>query len=429
MATAFCDVVAVPAPVVRHGQVLRFPLMRGIRLRRARAAMWRPNTLDRYLFAMAAKRLATIVAVVIAIMTLENAPRLAADLQHVDAPWVLLGRLSVYLIPEHLAVALPVGTLLAVALTVRGLSQRGEWQVLAASGVAPARVMVTPALLGLLVALALLANGLWARPAGERRLDALYAEIVAGTHGLPVPIGETVTLGVDTTFLADAIRPGAPGAPARLSGILVHRGPAVIGAREAMVASDGHGGVQVRLVDGTSTEFRADGASRRIAFAAMTLHGSLPGIGLVPGNLRHQLDRSGGLGLWRLATAGDTAAARHAAAAALLGRIDAGLFCLLLPLLGLVVGTPPRRKPGGPALLLGIVLVVLHLQSAAWVEDSVAAHALPATIAHLAAWTAITAGLLRYAGRREEGALDLLMGRAGATLKALVRRNDTAHMA
>lgn len=398
-----------------------------MRARLKRTRSWRPSAIDLYLFRHAAVRFLAIVAVVIVIMTLENAPRLTADLRHADAPGALLRRLSVVLMPEHLSIAIPVAIFAATALAVRALAQRGEWQMLAAAGMSPTRAMAAPMLVATLAAAALLVNALALRPWGERQLDALYAELVGGEHGVAVPLREPVRLDARTILLAD----GAGAAPGELTGVLVRRGDTIMSARTARAAADPRGGVALLLGTGTSVTTAPDGTVHRIGFEGVALHGRPPMLDLVPGNLRHRLDRLGATGLWQLSISAEMPLLRHAALAALLGRVDAALFCLMLPWLGIAVGVPPRRRAGGPAMMVGILAIVFHLQTAALVEDGLAAQAIAATLGHVLGWAAVTWALVAWVRRKGDGAVDLaieggLKGRrdwiaAGGPLPALRR--------
>ena len=351
--------------------------------------------------------MAAVIAVVVIVMTLENAPRLTADLQRADAPARLLARLSIDLIPEHLAIALPIATLLAVALTVRTLAGRGEWQMLAAAGMSPARRMAAPMALATLAAAAMLGNGLVLRPLGERNLDALYLELVAGGHGVAVPLREPVPLDATTTLIAE----DAGEAPGTLQGVLIRRGATTMAAETARVVADGRGGIALLLGPGVSVERRTDGSARRVHFRRLTLRGRPPIIDLVPGNLRHRLDRLGGIALATLVRETAATPVREAAFAALSARVDAAWFCLLLPWIAVAVGVPPRRQAGGAAMLVGILLIVLHLETTALVEDHLASHALIATLVHVLGWTGIAAAIVRLVDRHGDGAIDLAIGR------------------
>lgn len=377
------------------------------RTRLLRKRTWRPRAIDLYLFRHAALRFLAIVAVVIVIMTLENAPRLTADLAHADAPGALLWRLSLVLMPEHLSIAIPVAIFAATALAVRALAQRGEWQMLSAAGMSPTRAMAAPMLLATLAAAALLVNALALRPWGERQLDTLYAELAGGEHGVAIPLREPVRLDTLTLLLAD----GAGAAPGELTGVFVRRGDTIMAARTARVAADPRGGVALLLGAGTSVTTAPDGTVHRIGFAGLALHGRPPMLDLVPGNLRHRLDRLGATSLWQLAKSEETPPLRHAALAALLGRVDAALFCLMLPWVGIAVGVPPRRRAGGPAMMVGILAIVLHLQTSALVEDGLAAQATAATFGHALGWTAITWALVAWVRRKGDGAIDLAIER------------------
>jgi lipopolysaccharide export LptBFGC system permease protein LptF len=359
-------------------------------------------TIDRYLLRGLAGRFAATVAAVLTILALENAGRLAADLQHTRQPLLLLARLSLLLVPEHLAIAVPVAILLATALTVRAMTLRGEWQMFAAGGLSPWRIARAPMLLAVLVAGVQLADRLEWRPAGESGLDALYREVVAGRHGAGLPIGQPIRLDAATTlFIA-----GASGE--RLTGLFVQRGDDSFAAPLARLSAGAGGQATIDLQGGVFVH-RNGARLRRLHFGHLSLDARLPMAAMAKANARQRLDRQGLFGLWRQAVAGGGDGI--AATAALVTRIDDALFCLLLPWLGIALGQPPRRSQAGAGIVAGLVLVVLHLETSAFVEDHLASYALVAGVGHVALWTAAVAWLARWAGR-VPGAVDLALAAA-----------------
>lgn len=67
------------------------------------------STVDKYLLRLVALRFAAVVTIVSAIMSLENASRLALLVERTGTPFALLSRWMASLLPEYLAIALTNG--------------------------------------------------------------------------------------------------------------------------------------------------------------------------------------------------------------------------------------------------------------------------------------------------------------------------------
>lgn len=349
------------------------------------------RVVDRYLFAQVVRRYAAVVAVVVAVLALENIHRLTADLIETTRPLHLLGRLSLLLAPEHLAIANPLGTFLAVALTVRALTMRGEWQIFGASGMSPTRTLLAPMLLATLATGVQLADRLEWRPHGERGLDALYREIASGEHGTPLRTQEPQSLDDTTTIIAEGA--SRDGGSIMLRHVIVRQAADVLYAPRARVVSLAQGGIVLDLQQGTAMHAVEQGGWRRVGFAHFHVGGSPPGLGLIEGNARQQLDRLPAGALWRAAWS--ETAPPNRARAAMVARIESGLFLLLLPWLGMTLGAPPLRGHGAAGLAVGVLLIVAHQQLGAFVEDRFASYPVTAGCAHLLLWVGIVAGASR----------------------------------
>ncbi|KQN19410.1 hypothetical protein ASE86_13080 [Sphingomonas sp. Leaf33] len=362
--------------------------------------MIRPGILDRLLARAVAARMLVVTALILAILSLENVQRLTADLQQTTDPLPLLGRLSLLLIPEHLSAAIPIAVLLGVALTVRKLAMSGEWKILAGAGLSRRRLLLAPLAVALIAGGVQLALRMEVRPTGERALDALYGDIRTGAHGIPLPIGAPVTIAPDTTLFVGGVARQADDRV--LTDVTVMRDGTVFSAPAADIVRSGDGTVAIDLHDGIAVSRTGDGTPRTVAFGSLRFSGAPDMIDMVGGGLRQSLDRQGGAGLIALATTG-RADQRAAAIAAMAMRIDAALFCLVIPLFGITLGHPGRRRSSAVGIGVGIVLIVAHLKSAAFVEDSFAAHAVAAAVVHMALWTALGVGALALERRFGEG--------------------------
>lgn len=360
-----------------------------------------PGIVGRLLARAVAGRMLVVAGLIVAILSLENVQRLTTDLQQTNDAIPLLGRLSLLLVPEHLSAAIPVALLLGVALTVRKLAMDGEWQVFAGAGLSRRRLLIP------LLAVATIAGGVQLvlrmeiRPAGERALDALYGAIRTGAHGIPLPIGEPVAIAPDTTLFVTRVD-RSPGRRPVLAEVMVTQSDTVFSAPIAKIVRSGDGTIAIDLRDGTAVTRPSDGPVRTVSFASLRLSGSPEMIGMVGQDFRQALDRRDTAGLVALGRNGEPDA-RAAATAALAMRIDSALFCLIIPLFGIALGHPGRRRSSAIGIGLGIVLIVAHLKSAAFVEDHFAAHAALAAAAHAVGWLALGLATLWLERRFGEG--------------------------
>jgi lipopolysaccharide export system permease protein len=374
------------------------------------------GTIDRYFWRAAALRFGAVVAIVVTMLTLENITRLAADVQKTETPGKLLGWLSLLLVPEQLSAAVPVAVFLGVALAMRQMNARGEWVMLQASGMGRWRMMAAPLLLGLCAAGFQLANQLELRPAGLRALDTLYLDMQGGKHGVPVSLDAPIALDNATTLFA---QPAASGPPGSLVKVLIRHRTQVFSAPTAAVTALSGGVIALDLYDGTALSGLEQGVARSFDFHHLRVFGRPKIIDLVGNDARHRLARQDSTALIALARAGDPDSA--AATAALAMRIDSALFCLMLPWLALALALPQRRGSTAFGLGWGVVLIVAHLKSAAFLEDSFAADAVLAAVLHTGLWFALTVWLVRLDEQLGEGWAEVASQRAIARVAALVR--------
>ncbi|MBB4101148.1 LptF/LptG family permease [Sphingomonas kyeonggiensis] len=370
--------------------------------------------LDRYVACEIARTYLLVLLTIIAILSLENAIRLATAVRGTNAPGLLLAQLMATLLPEYLGIAIPVATFLSVAFAIRALSLRGEWQMLEALGMSPWRYMAAPMLLALLSALLLLAVRLDLQPAGESALDRVSLEIVRGFHGLHLASGEAMQLG-DTTLVAERVQDAGPGI---LGNVLVQRASDVLAAARATISIAPDGDFELTLADGHWLRRHPDGREQKIMFDRY--HVRLPGTaGLPPKGAVERMDRLGSAALLA-GMAGETGRDRPVSAA-LAGRIESAFFCMLLPVFAVALAVPPKRRPGGAGILLGILLIVLHLKGAAAVEAASEFPVLGAGL-HALFWTGIALALARGSLHHGAGYIDAWFADRAAGLSALLRK-------
>lgn len=317
--------------------------------------------LDGYLLRLFALRFAGVLFLLVAILQLENYTRLTRLIEHAPRPLTLLGRFSLYLMPEYLGVGLLVALFLGIAMGVRAAVLAGEWQVFHAAGVAPLRLALLPVLLGCLCAGAEAAIQLEYRPAGEDAVDHLTEDLRLGRLGIGGEVGTFIDLGNGATLRLGSFEV----ASGRLGNVFLSQGPTVLDAHEGQAAFDRFGNLILVLRDGEA--FIRGGKSlqreRRFTFDRLQLV-----VPLVPEMSsakieRVELDRLT-LRPLLLRAALERAADRpeRPALAALGGRLAFVWAALLLPFVALVLGAPRQRGRSAFGVVLGILLLVGFLK-------------------------------------------------------------------
>ena len=379
--------------------------------------------IDLYLVRQELTGFAATIGIVVTLLSLENAQRLWDVVSDTDAPGLLMTRMMVSLVPEYIGVGLPIASFLAPALAIRALAKRGEWQMLAATGLSPWRIMRGPMLLALAAFALQLGVRLELEPLGERTLDSIGHDIRDGNFGTPITLDKFVEIDERTAFFL------APGTSTGETGhVFVRRGSDVFAAKRATASRDPSGRIDVDLYEGQQLLRQASGRYATLSFGQY--HLSVQTKPVPRGHLSEtdRLDRMSTTELLRDTTPGSNAASgEHPARAALFERISSALFCLMLPWLAFALALPPRRGTGGAGLAIGIGLIVLFLRTASLVQTGLAEWPLLAATVHMALWLAGTIALVRYGVSHDDGAIDRAIGKAGKKLASLLpqRHKDT----
>ena len=376
-----------------------------------------PLIIDRYLMRALLRGYAACVIVIMAMLVLENLPRLAKAVEQVNTPMPLLRDLFATLLPEYLGIANPVAAYVSMAWLVRSLHQRGEWQIFAATGIRTIRIMAVPIAMGLLTTgLQLTVRG-ELQPRGERQLDTLLADIRSGAYGLDVPIGQIVQIGRDASFMAD---PGPDG----LRSIFIRRPKDIITARSATLARAVDGSLIIDLHDGQLTTGLYSEATKSVRFGQLV-------VSLEPElsvrsttGAAERMDRLTFAELQPIILREIRTGRPAIGTSSMLARLQNALFCIAIPWFGLIFAVPPLRRSGGTAILLGLMLLVLNLRSTAFVEQGFTSVPFFAAAIHTAIWATMTIVAVRLVGSAEPGAVDRGIGRAMEWIAASFRTRE-----
>lgn len=350
-------------------------------------------------------RYAIVVGVVMFLLCIETTPRLLVQLAGIREGTSLVARSLASLMPEYVAIALPIGLFLGTALTFRRLATAGELEVFAASGVGNGRLLMGPAMLGILTCAMLVGLRGYIQPAGERRLDAIGMAVRSGQFGYSIEPGLSHQIGREGQLFFSRI----DSATGRIEDVMVDHGgmTAIANSATLDLSADDH--FILALHNVTAVWGSSAGDPRALRFRFLRLVIPVPDEQRPPKQARRdRLDRFSLSQLLHFdrtqhGNAELNVAMAHASASA---RAAAAILCCILPLFGFVHGVPPKRSHAAIGLGVGVVEIILFWRISALIEDRFTLFA-PAAHAALVAFYAIVAfQMMRFQRRAGLGAVE-----------------------
>ena len=320
--------------------------------------------IDRYILARTWRSFAAICGIILGILLLENVSRLLHLLENVDQPLSLLIQFLLALVPEYLGLGVLVALFLATAMTVRSLSLAGEWQIFAATGISPGRLLLIPMMFGAIGAVSEAAIHFYYRPVGERQLDLLLSEVRLGRHGVGGAVRSIIAFPHGVAVTID----GYDRQTGTLTGVFVALPDLTFTAPRARASHDGLGTIIMTLRNGRGLTRKSDGTFNVVDFGQFTVRVS---------TLEGRADVPQFQALDRLPFADITALARREALlsqrnrpalASIASRLSYSLMALLVPVLGMALGTPTMRGRSGAGIAFGFVLIIGFVRATSFVE-------------------------------------------------------------
>lgn len=320
------------------------------------------TTVDLYVLRRIARPLLALSGITMMILALEAAPRLLSMTDGVDRPLALIARFLVFLMPEHLAFGMMVGTFLSVALVLRRMALDRELDALFAVGFSPRRLMRVPMMIGISLAVAHVGLRGYAEPWGERRLDEIGQAARSGDLGIAITAREFRHFGGGITLIADSVDNHS----GVLKGLFLQTPQGSITAQLARIHNNGSQGVTVDLQRGVAV--RRDQHGRWQPTAFRTMH--LPvGIAAAATQDRQspmsRADRQTSSALYALAraTGGVAVSDRHVAASELVLRAGQAILIPILPWLALGLAIPPARSTSSAGIGAGMIIIVAFIEA------------------------------------------------------------------
>ncbi len=386
--------------------------------------------IDTYLARTIAVPLVGSLILAAMLLVLDKMLRLFQYVVEAGGPVSIVWRMLANLLPEYLALGIPIGLMLGILLAFRRLALSSELDALRGIGVGYGRLLRVPYMFAIpLAALNLLIVG-YLEPYTHYRYEGLRFDLKSGALGAALKVGEFNNLGRKLTLRID--RSEEEGT--QLHGIFVQmedgKGMSVAATAEhgKFLSTDDPDTILFRLTKGRliqdSPKFTTP---RTLAFDSYDLPVSLPVIDQFRRRGSSASDELYLHELWRTGYGGAAQDRRQLleAQAKLNFRLVEVVMMLMLPLLAVALAVPPKRSGSALGIFLGILIVVAYHKVNQYAEQAGAQGRLDPLLALWVPLIVLTTAvawmyhvLAHKPGGQPIGALD----RGAAKISQLVRR-------
>ena len=321
------------------------------------------KSIDRYMARLIAVPLFSTLVVFAMLLVLDRMLRLFDFVATEGGPVSVVWRMLANLLPEYFGLGIPVGLLLGTLFAFRKLATSSELDVMRAVGMSYTRMLYVPYLFALSLGAINLAIVGFVQPEARFNYEKLRFELRTGALGASIKVGEFTHFGKDMTLRIEQ----SHDAGRRLSGIFLRRDDgkggsiSVTAASGQFFATDNPDEIIFRLTDGTLIRTEANVPTPRVLrFSINDLPIPLPKTENFrmrgAENLERTLPELVRIGGDR----GATKEQRDTSSAAFNFRTAEVLSILVLPLLGLALGIPPKRSTSILGVFLALIMIVAY---------------------------------------------------------------------
>jgi len=322
--------------------------------------------IDRYLARSIAVPLFGSLVLAAMLLVLDKMLRLFQYVVDAGGPVSVVWRMLANLLPEYLALGIPIGLMLGILLAFRKLALSSELDALRGIGIGYGRLLRVPYAFAIPLMIINLGIVGYLEPYSHYRYEGLRFDLNSGALGAAIKVGEFNRLGKHLTLRIDR----SENKGTQLHGIFLQmddpdRKMSVAATAEhgRFLSTDDPDTILFRLNQGRLVQDSPKFATpRTLAFDSYDLPISLPVI--------DQFRRRGGSEsdelylheLWRVGYGSGTAtqAQRLDAQAKLNFRLVEVVMMLMLPLLAVALAVPPKRSSSALGIFIGIVIVVAY---------------------------------------------------------------------
>jgi lipopolysaccharide export system permease protein len=320
--------------------------------------------IDRYLARSIAVPLLGTLILAAMLLILDKMLRLFQYVVDAGGPVSVVWRMLANLLPEYLALGIPIGLMLGILLAFRKLALSSELDALRGIGVGYGRLLRVPYAYAIpLMAINFGIVG-YLEPYSHYRYEGLRFDLKSGALGAAIKVGEFNQLGKNLTLRIDR----SENEGTQLHGIFVQmedKGMSVAATAEhgRFLATDDPDTILFRLDKGRLVQDSPKFAMpRALAFDVYDLPISLPMIDQFRGRGADESDELYMHELWRIGYGGGAKTTEQAlsAQATLNFRLVEVFMMLMLPLLAVALAVPPKRSSSALGIFVGIVVVVAY---------------------------------------------------------------------
>jgi lipopolysaccharide export system permease protein len=318
---------------------------------------------DRYIARLIAIPLFSTLIISAMLLVLEKMLRLFDFVASEGGPVSVVWRMLVNLIPEYLSLGIPIGLMLGILFAFRKMALSSELDAFRAVGLGYGRLLRTPYIYAITLALINLAIVGFIQPYARYAYEGLRFELRSGALGASIKVGEFTSLGKRMTMRIEQSENDGRD----LSGIFVMartkdgKSLAVTAENGTFMATDDVDTIILRLKNGVLVHNAPNYKSPRIlSFTAHDLPIDLPKIEAFRGRGGKDRERT----IPELVQLGGDAAKpltlRNESRANFHFRLVEVAMMLLLPLLAVALAVPPKRSASALGVFLSIVMVVTY---------------------------------------------------------------------
>ena len=330
----------------------------------------RPNLrqiglIDRYLARSIATPLLGTLILAAMLLILDKMLRLFQYVVEAGGPVSVVWRMLANLLPEYLALGIPIGLMLGILLAFRKLALSSELDALRGIGVGYGRLLRVPYAFAIPLALLNLFIVGYLEPFTHYRYEGLRFDLKSGALGAAIKVGEFNRLGKHLTLRIDK----SENKGTQLHGIFVRnedsKGMTVAATAEhgRFLATDDPDKILFRLTKGRLVQDSPKFATpRTLAFDSYDLPVSLPVLDQFRRRAAGEADELYLHELWRLGYRGGarTQEQKLGAQAHFNFRMVEVVMMFMLPLLAIALAVPPKRSSSGLGIFISILIVVAY---------------------------------------------------------------------
>ena len=333
-------------------------------------------SIDRYIFRLVIVPMLGVFALAATLLLLDKMLSLFEFVSTEGGPVGVVFKMLASLIPEYASLAIPLGLMLGILLAFRKLATSSELDTLRAVGMGYGRMLRVPYIITAVLIAINIALVFYIQPVSRYYYEQLEYELRSGALGASIKVGEFTSLADRMALRIDDSEDDGR----RLQGIFARvasEGGDVLSISAAegafLATTDNPDTIILRLTNGTIVQDMGGGANdeapRVLSFTQHNLPIDLPAIEA----FRDRGDAEREYILPELLRIGWNNSApeakRDASQASFNFRLVEVVMMLLLPLLAVALGIPPKRSTSALGVFVSIVMVVAYHKVNQYGED------------------------------------------------------------